>query len=54
MNDWSKPTRGQVFCVACMPLEHDHGIRLNDLEAVELIQKIAEVKSPREVQTFEK
>ncbi|MBS3976857.1 MAG: transposase, partial [Syntrophomonadaceae bacterium] len=32
----------------------DHGVRINDLEAAELIQKIAEVKSPQEIQAFEK
>ena len=35
-------------------LEPDHGVRINDLEAAELIQKIAEVKSPQEIQAFEK
>ncbi|MBS3976849.1 MAG: transposase, partial [Syntrophomonadaceae bacterium] len=32
----------------------DHGVRINDLEAAELIQKIAEIKSPQEIQAFEK
>jgi len=35
-------------------LEYDDGNRLNDLEAAELIKKIAKVKNPGEIQTFEK
>ena len=35
-------------------LEFDHRVRLNDLEAAELIQNITGVKSPGEIQNFEK
>ena len=35
-------------------LEYDDGNRLNDLEAAELVKKIAKVKNPGEIQTFEK
>jgi hypothetical protein len=35
-------------------LEYDDGTRLNDLEAAELIQRIAGVKIPTEIQTYEK
>lgn len=35
-------------------LEYDYGTRLNDVEAVELIQNIIGVKSPKEIKAFEK
>ncbi len=35
-------------------LEYDYGKRLNDLEAAEMIRKVAGVKSPVEMQNFEK
>lgn len=35
-------------------LEYDHGARLNDMEAVELIQQIADVKRPKEIQELER
>jgi len=34
-------------------LEYDDGTRLNDIEAVELIQKIIGVKSPKQIQALE-
>ncbi len=34
-------------------IEYDYGTRLNDVEAVELIQKIIRVESPKQIQAFE-